>query len=263
MTLGSVSWILYLAAAGMAGQPPAAPAPAPLAAHARELAAQAEALGPATEDGRRYAGEAAWWSIRALAALLAQEEPSEDDDDRVAQALAACDRVAPDRCVIDRAPVLRQSHDSLCAIASARMLLAAWGYETTEAELMRAAGPDVLSDGVHVSYVLECLPRYGLSTLACEGDARLLRVALAAGLPVAVYQWVEPERGVRHMRVVAGYDRTDPEHPTWRVLEPAPQLPGIADVAGEAFDALWDLAWDEDGHTRWMCLAYDRVRETP
>jgi hypothetical protein len=260
MTFGSVTGILWVVVGCLAGQTPTtAPSPTALADHARTLALQSRAVGPATDAGVQYAREASRWAIRAVGALLARDEPSDDESGTVAAALEACDAVIPDTCLLEGPRTLRQSRDSLCAIASTRMLLAAWGYSVSEADLVQAAGPQALTDGVHVSFLLECLPHYGLSTLACEGDSRMLRVALAAGLPVAVHQWVTPDRAVRHMRVVAGYDRSDPEKPRWRVLEPAPQLPEVSDVADDEFQRLWELPWDDDRHVRWMCLAYDRV----
>lgn len=262
MTVGSVAGILWVVAGCLAGQTPdAAPSPSALADHALTLALQSRSLGPASESGARYAREASRWAIRALGALLSREGPSEEESDRVAAALEACDAVIPDACLLEGPRPLRQSGDSLCAIASARMLLAAWGYSVGEADLIAAAGDQALTEGVHVSFLLECLPRYGLSTLACEGDSRTLRVALGAGLPVAVHQWVTTDRSVRHMRVVVGYDRREPERPLWRVLEPAPQLPEVSDVADADFQRLWELPWDEDRHLRWMCLAYDRVED--
>lgn len=230
--------------------------PGPAARHARALAHQASALGPETSAGRRCATEASRWALRALGSLLAEESPAEEDTALVQSALEACDAAIGDYRSLDALPYYRQSHDSYCVLASARMMLAAWEVRVSERELLGWAGPSA-EEGVHVSSLLEWLSWKGISGFACEGDARLVRVALAAGCPVAVFQLVSLERDTPHMRVVAGFDRRDPEHVAWRILEPAPQLPAISWSDAATFDALWDLAWDEDGHRRWMCVGYD------
>ncbi len=99
----------------------------------------------------------------------------------------------------------------------------------------------------------------GLGAVECLGDQDLLRVCLAAGLPVAVYQWVRLDRDVRHMRVVAGY-RLDEEtgQPIWTLVDPAPEMPLIWETDAEGFADLWECAWDKEGHTRWMCVPYAR-----
>jgi hypothetical protein len=115
---------------------------------------------------------------------------------------------------------------------------------------------------VHVSFALECLPHYGISSFSCQGDERLLRVSLAAGFPVAVYQWVRRDREVRHMRLVVGYETpADGGEPEWLMVDPAPEMPLNWSAASEEFKALWECAWDDDGHTRWMCVPYAQVKD--
>ncbi len=84
---------------------------------------------------------------------------------------------------------------------------------------------------------------------------------LAAGLPVAVYQWVRLDRDVRHMRVVVGAQLTTDE----RGHELGAGRSRARDarvVAGddEEFAQLWECEWDRDGHSpRWMCVTFTRA----
>ncbi len=241
---------------GQFAEDPAGAPPLALARHAEELASRARAMGPTTDAGQAQARDACRWCVYSVASVLADPDPTEEESDAVLRAVEACDAVAPDAVLLDAVPLHRQSTDDLCAIASARMLLGFWGRRVSEDELIRLAGTQCLTEGVHVSFLLDCLPRYSVSALACEGSPALLRVCLAAGLPAAVYQWVAEDRSVKHMRVVIGYDRTDPEVAYWRFLEPTPELPEVWDATDEQFDALWALRWDADGHERWMCIPY-------
>jgi len=241
---------------GQTSHDPASAPPLALARHAEDLASRARALGTATEAGQAHARDACRWCVYSVASVLASNEATEEDSDAVRRAVAACDEVAPDTVLLEGVPLHRQSTDDLCAIASARMLLGYCGRDVSEDELIALAGPACVTEGVHVSFLLDCLPRYSVSALACEGSDALLRVCLAAGLPAAVYQWVTEDRGVKHMRVVVGYDRSDPAGAYWRVLEPTPELPEVWDATDEQFAKLWALPWDEDGHERWMCVPY-------
>lgn len=225
-----------------------------LAERSERLAQQALTLGPETPAGRAYAREAARHCVYAFAALGLTDAPSESDVSAARSALAACMPCLPSHALVEALTPVRQSEGALCAIASARMLLSHWKLEVPEGELLRMVGTQAIEDGVHVSFIGRCLPLYGVSVLACEGDTALLRAALAAGLPVAVYQWITAEEPVPHMRVVVGYDAS--ERLTWRLVDPAPQMPLVWDASDELFQALWECPWDDEDHTSWMCVPY-------
>lgn len=235
---------------------PAYAAPAALARQATSLALRAVDLGPTTADGAAYAKEAALWCVYAHAALFYRSQPTQEETEIVAQALTRCAAVAPLSVSLDAMRPVRQSSQHLCAIASMRMLLAHWNVDVREGELLRILGSDATSRGVHINAVLDVLPAYGVSAMACVGSADLLRVSLAAGLPVAVYQWVRLDRDVRHMRVVVGYDLSEESGLTWVLADPAPEMPPLWRANDEEFAQLWDCQWDADGHSQWMCVPY-------
>lgn len=235
---------------------PAYASPVPLARQAMSMAARASDLGPDTEDGAAYTAEAALWCVYAHASLFYRQSPTAEEQAAVTDALAACAAIAPSSIRLGTVRPLRQSSQHLCAVASARMLLTYWGIEASEAELLRFFGADAIARGVHVNAVLDVLPAYGVSGMACVGSTDLIRVCLAAGLPIAVYQWVRLDRDVRHMRVVVGVDTTDEEGTSWVLADPAPEMPELWRATDEEFAQLWECEWDRDGHSRWMCVPY-------
>jgi hypothetical protein len=197
----------------------------------------------------------------AHAALCFRDETDESQVRAVREAAERCAEVIPDKLAVEEVRAYRQSTARYCVLASVRTLLSRWGIEASEGELGELAGERLTETGLNVSFVLEALPRYGVSVLACEGDTTLVRVALAAGLPVGVYQWVRRDRDVPHMRVVTGCDRdTASGNWVWNLLDPAPEMPARWRASDEEFQALWTCRWDEDGHSRWMCVPYAAYR---
>jgi len=258
-TLGSIFILLTLQPGG---RDPAFSDPLSLARHAVSLAQQALDLGPRDEEGQRYASEAAQWCVYAYAAALYQQADTDEVRAALREAVDTCARAAPGKVQVQPLKTCRQSNQHLCAIAVLRMLLSHWGIDAGEDELIRLAGESARTEGVHVSFALECLPRYGISAFSCQGDEKLLRVSLAAGFPVAVYQWVRRDRDVRHMRLVVGYETPEEGgEPEWLMVDPAPEMPLNWRADSEELKALWECAWDEDGHTRWMCVPYAQVKK--
>jgi hypothetical protein len=251
-----VMLLAFLQTPGSGAADPAFASPVPLARQAESLAARARDLGPSTEDGAEYARDAARWCVYAHAAILYRDEPTDEERDAVTSALSACAQVIPTETRLEDLRPLRQSSQHLCAVASTRMLLAHWGIDVSEADLLEVFGREAVSRGVHVNAVLDALPLYGVSALACAGSSDLVRVCLTAGLPVAVYQWVRSDRDVRHMRVVVGYDTAEEDGPGWILADPAREMPELWRATDEEFMRLWDCHWDSEGHTQWMCVPY-------
>ncbi len=231
--------------------------PVALAEEAIQLAQLATAKPAESDERFELLKPAAARALDARGALGLRPQPTEQERAAVDRAIGYVALAAPQALELQGVPHFFQSNDLLCALASTRMVLHAAGVQLSEADLLRIGGEMLNPQGLHVSFFSAVLQSLGLEAITGEGTAQLLRCALVAGRPVAVFQRVTPERNTQHMRVVIGYDR---QEKAWITLDPAPQLGPRLVLSEELFDELWNLPWREDGATRWFGLVW-RIKQ--
>ncbi len=226
--------------------------------HALTAARQAHARPVGSVERAASTRLSAQWALVAAVEFFESEERSPEAWELVEQALATASSATAPACSVEGVPYVRQSDESLCAIACALMALRYLRVAATEEQLLELAEPSAPDIGVHVSYLDRFVSHYDAQAIVGEGTVDLLRCALAAGYPVLVYQYAWTDNDVRHMRAIVGFDDT---RSLYFAMDPSADMGPLLAIPYADFDLLWSLPWRDDGLGHWLCIIYSAPAE--